>query len=58
MRLSRTTDGEAFAMSWTEREGPPASQLKQRGFGTVVVEALGAAQWDGGSAGDDLRGLR
>jgi two-component sensor histidine kinase len=45
-------------MSWTEREGPPASQLKQRGFGTVVVEALGAAQWDGGSAGDDLRGLR
>jgi hypothetical protein len=27
-------------MSWTEREGPPVSAPKQRGFGTTVMERM------------------
>jgi hypothetical protein len=27
-------------MSWTEREGPPVSAPKRRGFGTIVMEAM------------------
>jgi two-component sensor histidine kinase len=33
-------DGDTFAMSWTERDGPPVSAPKQRGFGTIVIEAM------------------
>jgi two-component sensor histidine kinase len=32
------TEGEAFTMSWTERNGPPVSA--PCGFGTVVMEAM------------------
>jgi PAS domain S-box-containing protein len=32
-----TTDDDAFTMRWTEREGPPVSAPKRRGFGTTVV---------------------
>jgi two-component sensor histidine kinase len=33
-------DGDTFNMSWTEREGPPVSAPKRRGFGTMVMEAM------------------
>ena len=34
------TDGDIFAMSWTERNGPPVSQPEQRGFGSTVIESM------------------
>jgi len=34
------TDGSILTMSWTEREGPPVSAPKWRGFGTIVMEAM------------------
>jgi PAS domain S-box-containing protein len=34
------TDGDTFTMSWTERNGPPVSAPKRRGFGTIVMEAM------------------
>ena len=41
------TDGDAFTISWTERDGPPVSAPKQRGFGTIVVEAMAGRSVDG-----------
>jgi two-component sensor histidine kinase len=35
-----TAGCNTFTMSWTEREGPPVSAPKQRGFGTVVMKAM------------------
>jgi len=32
--------GNTFTMSWTEREGPPVSAPKRRGFGTTVMERM------------------
>jgi two-component sensor histidine kinase len=40
-------DGETFAMSWTEREGPPVTVPKQRGFGTIVMETMAARSVEG-----------
>jgi len=34
------TDGDTLIIRWTEREGPPVSVPKQRGFGTAVIEAM------------------
>jgi two-component sensor histidine kinase len=34
------TDGDTFNMSWTEREGPPVSAPKRRGFGSTVVDSM------------------
>jgi two-component sensor histidine kinase len=34
------TGGNTFTMGWTEREGPPVSAPKQRGFGTTVMETM------------------
>jgi PAS domain S-box-containing protein len=34
------TDGDTFTMGWTEREGPPVTAPKRRGFGTIVMEAM------------------
>jgi len=34
------TEGETFAMSWTERDGPPVSAPQRRGFGTVVMQEM------------------
>jgi two-component sensor histidine kinase len=45
--ISWGSDGDTFAMSWTEREGPPVSAPKQRGFGTIVMEAMAARSVDG-----------
>jgi PAS domain S-box-containing protein len=33
-------DGDIFAMSWTERKGPPVSQPKLRGFGSTVIDSM------------------
>jgi PAS domain S-box-containing protein len=33
-------DGDIFAMSWTERKGPPVSQPKRHGFGSTVVDSM------------------
>jgi len=40
-------DGNTFAMSWTERGGPPVSAPKQRGFGTIVMETMAERSVDG-----------
>jgi two-component sensor histidine kinase len=40
-------DGDVFAMSWTEREGPPVSAPQRRGFGTTVIEAMAERSVDG-----------
>src|SRR5262249_28949158 len=41
-----TGDG-TFTMSWTERDGPPVSAPKRRGFGTIVMEAMAERSVDG-----------
>jgi PAS domain S-box-containing protein len=41
------TVGDTFTMSWTERDGPPISAPKRRGFGTVVVEMMAKHSLDG-----------
>jgi len=40
-------EGDTFMMSWTEREGPPVSAPKRRGFGTIVMEAMAERSVDG-----------
>jgi len=39
--------GDTFTMSWNEREGPPVSAPKRRGFGTTVMEAMAERSVDG-----------
>jgi two-component sensor histidine kinase len=34
-------------MSWTERDGPPVSEPKRRGFGTMVMEAIAEHSLEG-----------
>jgi two-component sensor histidine kinase len=34
------TEGETFTMSWTQRDGPPASSPQRRGFGTIVMQEM------------------
>jgi len=41
------TDGDTFTMRWIEREGPPVSGPKQRGFGTTVIETMVERSVDG-----------
>jgi len=41
------TSGDIFTMSWTERDGPPVSTPKRRGFGTIVMEAMTERSVDG-----------
>ncbi len=41
------TDGDTLTMSWTERDGPPVSAPKRRGFGTIVMESMAARSVDG-----------
>jgi two-component sensor histidine kinase/CHASE3 domain sensor protein len=41
------TEGDTFTMSWVERDGPPVSAPKRRGFGTVVMEAMTERSVDG-----------
>jgi PAS domain S-box-containing protein len=41
------TDGDAFAMSWTERDGPLVSAPGRRGFGTIVMDTMAERSVDG-----------
>jgi PAS domain S-box-containing protein len=41
------TDGDTFTMSWVERDGPPVSKPKRRGFGTIVMEVMTERSVDG-----------
>jgi two-component sensor histidine kinase len=34
-------------MNWTERQGPPVSAPKHRGFGTVVMKEMAERSMDG-----------
>ncbi len=45
--ISWGIDGDTFTMSWTERDGPPVSAPKRRGFGTIVMEAMAERSVDG-----------
>ena len=47
VNISWGTDGDAFTMRWTERNGPPVSAPKRRGFGTIVMEAMIARSVEG-----------
>ncbi len=40
-------DGDIFAMSWTERDGPLVSRPERRGFGSTVVDAMAKRTVDG-----------
>src|SRR5260221_9361211 len=41
------TDGDIFTMSWTESKGPPVSEPKRRGFGTLVMGVCAERSVDG-----------
>jgi PAS domain S-box-containing protein len=45
--ISWGTGGDTFTMSWSEREGPPVSTPKRRGFGTTVIEGIAKQSVDG-----------
>jgi PAS domain S-box-containing protein len=47
VNISWRTDGDTFTMRWTERNGPPVSSPKRRGFGTIVMEAMTERSVDG-----------
>jgi two-component sensor histidine kinase len=40
-------DGDLFEMSWVERDGPPVRAPDQRGFGSIVIEAMAKRAVDG-----------
>ena len=40
-------DGDTLTMKWTERDGPPVSVPKRRGFGTVVMKTMTERSVDG-----------
>jgi PAS domain S-box-containing protein len=47
VHVSWGTVDDTFTMSWTEREGPPVSAPKRRGFGTIVMETMAERSVDG-----------
>src|SRR5262249_23233203 len=40
-------DGDAFTMSWTERNGPPVRRPERQGFGTTVIRLMAEHALDG-----------
>jgi two-component sensor histidine kinase len=40
-------DGDVFAMSWTERKGPPVRPPERQGFGTTVIDSMAKRTLDG-----------
>jgi two-component sensor histidine kinase len=40
-------ENDTLTMSWTEREGPPVSAPRRRGFGTTVMETMTERSVDG-----------
>jgi PAS domain S-box-containing protein len=47
VHVSWGTVDDTFTMSWAEREGPPVSAPKRRGFGTIVIKAMAERSVDG-----------
>ena len=45
--IAWATDGDIFAMSWAEHDGPPVSVPQRRGFGTIVMEQMTERSVDG-----------
>ena len=45
-------DGDIFAISWTERDGPPVMPPQRQGFGSIVISSM-AELSVGGDAGLD-----
>jgi PAS domain S-box-containing protein len=45
--IAWAADGDTLTMSWIERDGPPVSVPKQRGFGTIVMETMTERSVDG-----------
>jgi two-component sensor histidine kinase len=41
------TEGDTFALGWTEREGPPVSAPQRRGFGTIVMQEMAERSLNG-----------
>ena len=41
------TESDTFTMGWVERDGPPVSAPKRRGFGTLVIGAMTERSVDG-----------
>jgi two-component sensor histidine kinase len=41
------TEGDTFALSWTECEGPPVSAPQRRGFGMIVMQEMAESSVDG-----------
>jgi PAS domain S-box-containing protein len=41
------SNGDTLTMSWTERDGPPVSAPKRRGFGSIVMQAMAERSVDG-----------
>jgi two-component sensor histidine kinase len=40
-------ENDTFTMSWAERQGPPVSAPKHRGFGTIVMKEMAERSLDG-----------
>jgi PAS domain S-box-containing protein len=45
--VSWQSDGDVFAMSWTERDGPSVQPPKRRGFGSTVIDSMAKRATDG-----------
>jgi two-component sensor histidine kinase len=41
------TDGDTLTISWTERDGPPVSRPRRRGFGSTVMTTMAERTVDG-----------
>jgi PAS domain S-box-containing protein len=48
-------DGDAFAINWTERDGPPVSAPQRRGFGSTVISSMAELSVGGDVALDYAR---
>jgi PAS domain S-box-containing protein len=40
VRVRWRLDGDLFAMSWTERNGPPVKRPERHGFGSTVIDTM------------------
>jgi two-component sensor histidine kinase len=47
VEVSWRLDGDVFAMTWMERDGPPVSPPESRGFGSTVVDSMVKQTVDG-----------
>src|SRR5262249_49310594 len=47
VRVGWRVDGDNFAMSWIERNGPPVSRPERCGFGSTVIASMAKRTVDG-----------